>query len=130
MLETLNSSWPLIQTAAIVISAIAAVGMIYHNGKLARKQALINLIIQQRSDQALTEAFSTVYELADGTINLLSHYAPSAPPEGEKDPELYRKRRSAILKVLNTQEFVAVGIRMGAFDEGALFVRILFRFTL
>ena len=115
MLDFFTSQWPLIQTAAIVLSAIAAIYLIYYNGKIARQQSLINLIIQQRSDQALNEAFAIVYDLAGE--NMLSYYVPATPPEGEKDPELYFKRRSAILKVLNTQEFIAVGIRMGAFDE-------------
>ena len=117
MLDKLTSAGPLIQTAAITISAIAAVWMIYHNGKLAGRQALINLIIQQRSDRELNEAFSIVYSLANAQTNLLSHYVPAIPPETERDHALYLKRRSAILKVLNTQEFVAVGIRLGAFDE-------------
>lgn len=71
MLDFFTSQWPLIQTAAIVLSAIAAIYLIYYNGKIARQQSLINLIIQQRSDQALNEAFAIVYDLAGE--NMLSY---------------------------------------------------------
>lgn len=101
----------LIQTVAFVISAVAAVAVIYHNGVLAKKRALIDLIIQQRSDDQLSQATKTVFDLASANDKQLSAYV--SPNGDEKHQEI----RAAILKVLNNQEFVAVGIRLGAFDE-------------
>lgn len=103
---------PLIQTVAFVVSAMAGVAVIYHNGKLAKQRALIDLIMQQRADAALNEAFRKVYQLASDDTERLSRYVDS-----NNHDEEYRAARAAILKVLNTQEFVAVGIRLGVFDE-------------
>lgn len=112
---TWTSFWvdfgPLIQTVAFVVSAVAAVAVIYHNGKLAKKRALIDLIIQQRTDEQLNAAIKIVYGLANNDKNQLSLYVS---PEGNDE---HQSIRAAILKVLNNQEFVAVGIRLGAFDE-------------
>lgn len=103
---------PLVQTAAFVISAFAAVFLIYHNGKLAKKRALIDLIIQQRSDQDLNLSLRRVYALANES-EPLSRFVAVAEDANEE----FNTDRSHILKVLNNQEFIAVGIRMGAFDE-------------
>lgn len=94
-----------IQTGAFFLSAIAAVLVIWHNGKVAKKRALIDLIIQQKSDESLIQATQRVYELQDSCSHLSSLV-------GEDSQD-----RRIILKVLNNQEFIAVGIRMHAFDE-------------
>jgi hypothetical protein len=93
-----------IQTGAVFLSAIAAVYIIYHNGKLAKKRALIDLIIQQKSDEKLMDAIHEVYALSKAGNHL------SQMVDGDKE--------QTILRVLNNQEFIAVGIRTGAFDEG------------
>lgn len=94
-----------IQTGAFFLSAIAAVFVIYHNGKLAKKRALIDLIINQKSDAGLTNATRRVYELQDSGNHLSSLVGTDS------------EDRRIILQVLNNQEFIAVGIRLGAFDE-------------
>lgn len=94
-----------VQTGAAFLSALAAIGVIYHNGKLAKQRALIDLIIQQKSDAELTTATQRVYHLHE-TGNHLS----SLVGDDSED-------RRVLLKVLNNQEFIAVGIRLGAFDE-------------
>lgn len=91
-----------IQTGAIFLSAAAASYIIWQNGKLAKRRALIDLIIHQKADNQLLEATKWIY--TQGPNNLLSSYVNK--PE-EKD----------ILRVLNSYEFIAVGIRMKAFDE-------------
>lgn len=93
-----------VQTGAVFLSAVAAVYIIYHNGKLAKRRALIDLIIQQKSDEKLIEATREVYALSKAG-NHLSQLVDS-------------DKESTILRVLNNQEFIAVGIRTGAFDEG------------
>ncbi len=94
------------QTGAFFLSAIAAVILIWHNGKLAKKRALIDLIIQQKSDEGLIKATQRVYKLHDE-----GNHLSSLVGEDTED-------RRTILKVLNNQEFIAVGIRLKAFDEG------------
>ena len=94
-----------IQTGAIFLSAIAAIYVIHHNGKLAKKRALIDLIIQQKADSSLLNATRRVYELQDAGNHLSSIVG--------KDSE----DRRSILQVINNQEFIAVGIRLKAFDE-------------
>lgn len=94
-----------IQTGALFISAISALALIGHNGRLARKRALIDLIIEQKSDAGLIADTQEVYRLHDGGNHLSSLV-------GEDSPE-----RRKVLHVLNNHEFIAVGIRLGAFDE-------------
>jgi hypothetical protein len=92
-----------IQTGAVFLSAVAAIYIIYHNGKLAKRRALIDLIIQQKSDEKLIEATREVYALSKAGNHI------SQLVDSDKEP--------TILRVLNNQEFIAVGIRKGAFDE-------------
>ncbi len=94
-----------VQTGAAFLSALAAIYVIHHNGKLAKQRALIDLIIQQKSDTELTAATQRVYHLHE-TGNHLS----SLVGDDSED-------RRTLLKVLNNQEFIAVGIRLKAFDE-------------
>ena len=87
------------------MSAIAAVAVIYYNGKHARVRALIDLIVQQKMDEGLIEATRRVHALRDGGNSLSTH--------ADKDSQ----ERKDILRVLNNQEFIAVGVRLKAFDE-------------
>lgn len=87
------------------MSAAAAIWVIVHNGVVAKKRALVDLIIQQKADSSLNEAIQRVYCLAEGGSHL-SHMVGKDTDE-----------RRAILKALNNHEFIAVGIRLGAFDE-------------
>lgn len=101
----LGETWGFwIQTGALFASVVAAIWLIIHNGKQARMRALIDLIIQQKSNKDLYEAIQLVYRLAENGKPLSSMV--------ENDTEERRK----ILVVLNNQEFIATGIRMGAFD--------------
>lgn len=94
-----------IQTGAFFLSAIAAVYVIYHNGKLAKKRALIDLIILQKSDQSLQDSTRRAYALyAEG-----NHLSSLVGADSED--------RRSILQALNNHEFIAVGIRLKAFDE-------------
>ena len=94
-----------VQTVAFLISAMAAVLVIYYNGRQARIRALIDLIVQQKSDGALIEATRRVLALQQNGSRLSEHLAEDS------------QTRKDILKVLNNQEFIAVGVRMKAFDE-------------
>lgn len=95
-----------IQTTAISLSAFGAVGVIYHNGKVARRRASIDHIIHQKTDKTLLEAIQMVYKLHDSKTPFSQFCLDKEAPE-----------REAILQVLNNHEFIALGIRRGAFEE-------------
>lgn len=102
----LGESWGFwLQTGAFFLSALAAVAVIYYNGKQARIRALIDLIVQQKMDGELIEATRRVYALRANGGPLSAH--------ADKDSQ----ERKDILRVLNNQEFIAVGVRLKAFDE-------------
>lgn len=94
-----------IQSAIFFLSAIGAVSVVWHNGHLAKKRAIIDLLIQQKSNKDLIGAIQKVYKLADEG-NHLSQLVSNDSDE-----------RRAILTALNNIEFIAAGMRMGAFDE-------------
>ena len=94
-----------IQTGAFFLSAIGAIWVIVHNGIVAKKRAIVDLIIQQKSDAALNQAIQTVYSLAENG----NHLSQMVGTDSDN--------RRAILKALNNHEFIAVGIRLSAFDE-------------
>lgn len=102
----LGESWGFwIQTGAFFLSALGAIAVIYYNGKQARLRALIDLIVHQKTDSDLADATRLVNALHQKGTRWTSHLDPSCD------------ERKAILKVLNNQEFISVGIRMKAFDE-------------
>lgn len=93
-----------IQTGAFLLSAVAAAFIIYHNGKLSRLRATIDLIMHQKSDQELLKCIAEVYRLADEKQSFSAIKLVSA--EGK-----------CLLRVLNNHEFIACGIRSDAFSE-------------
>ncbi|MEK6293844.1 MAG: DUF4760 domain-containing protein [Paraburkholderia tropica] len=108
----LGETWGFwIQTGAFLISALAGVAVIYYNGKQGRTKALIDLIIQQKTDHKLLEATQQVFVLHRNNMQF-SRYVPS----NLTDPDEIATRE-AIIMVLNNHEFIALGIRQGAFDE-------------
>ena len=87
------------------MSALGAIAVIYYNGKQARLRALIDLIVHQKTDVDLLTATRLVNSLHKAGQPWTQHLSPECD------------ERKAILKILNNQEFIAVGIRMKAFDE-------------
>lgn len=100
---------PLITPGAILISAVVAIAVMVYNAKIARRRATVDLVMHMRQNQALIEARKTVLRLQEQN----AQFAKWALLE-HADSEESRH----ILEVLNTNEFVAVGIRERAFDEG------------
>lgn len=94
-----------IQTGALFASAFGAIFVIWHNGSVAKKRALIDLIIQHKADTKLVASIQTVLKLHEEGCHLSSLVGN----DGEE--------RRAILHALNSHEFIAVGIRLKAFDE-------------
>jgi len=69
LLEFFDHYGSLLQTGAIVVSAIAAVCLIVHNGKLSRRRALIDLILQQKNNETLVKDIQLVFSLANESDN-------------------------------------------------------------
>lgn len=72
----------------------------------ARQRAIIDLLIAQKSNNSFISASKVVRSLRENTQCQVSIYVST-----DNDT------RSAILSVLNQLEFIAVGIRLGVFDE-------------
>ena len=96
-----------VQTSVLAVSAIAAIWIILANTKQEKRRATIDLVLEQKRDATLKEARALLTRMHESHETNLSKYLDK--PESEE----YR----AILLVLNTHEFVASGIREGAFDK-------------
>lgn len=102
----LGETWGFwIQTGAFFLSALGAIAVIYYNGKQARLRALIDHIVHQKTDKELVEATRRVNALHGSGQSWTTHLNPEC------------EQRKDILLILNNQEFIAVGVRLGAFDE-------------
>jgi hypothetical protein len=99
---------PLVTSGAIFVSAAVAVGAIVYNVRTARKRATIDLVMHLRQNNTLVEAKKKVLALHENNAQF-SKYALKENSGVEEN--------NWILEVLNAHEFVAAGIRQGAFDE-------------
>ncbi|MCV4285107.1 DUF4760 domain-containing protein [Pseudomonas capsici] len=109
-----------VQTAVILLGAGAAVVTIIingrlsrqtieHNEKLSRQRATIDLLLNQRTDSHLIDAKREVGKIHRNG----GDFTALAVKDRAQDPE-----RSHILAIINNYEFIALGIREGALDEG------------
>ena len=102
----LGETWGFwIQTGAFVLSALAAVAVIYFNGRQARKRATIDLMLHQKNNHNMQIELRKVWALADkdGTFASLAK-------------DIKSDDCACIFRVLSEYEFVALGIRKRAFD--------------
>ena len=112
-----NSSWlicftqnygPLITGGAILLSAGVAAYAIIYNSWASRKRATIDLVMHHRQDKELIKAKKLFHKLhVDGT-----EFSKYSLKENSETDEY-----NLIITVLNAYEFVAVGIKNGAFHE-------------
>lgn len=103
----LSETWGFwIQTGAFILSAVAAVAIIYYNAALARTRATIDLIIHQKADKELLDAVDKVYQMHRDKVQFSAYANKHESDECQ-----------CILRVLNNHEFIALGIRQKAFDE-------------
>lgn len=100
-----------LQTGAFLLSAVAAIVLIFHSGRQARRRATIDLTLHENQNLALHEAKEAIAKLLhkDSGVNLTSLACCS--DLGENPNNVH------ILLVLNNYEFIAAGIKEGAFDE-------------
>ena len=98
----------LVTSGAIFISAVVAVFAILYNSRIARRRATIDLVMHQRQNNDLVQAKKKVLKLHEGNAQFFKYALLENAGTEEND---------CILEVLNAHEFVAAGIREGAFDE-------------
>ena len=94
------------KTVILGISAIVAGIALYLNSKSNKRKSTIDLVLNQRSDEKLAESRSIVIRLNE------SHEITKYAMDEHKGSD----ERNSILDVLNNYEFIATGMRDGAFD--------------
>lgn len=97
-----------IQTVSFVFSAVGAIAVIYHNNQQARKRATIDLVLNNNTNKELLEAKRKVASYHEQNINISTF----ACKDLSEKPESHE-----IMTLLNNYEFIASGIKEGAFDE-------------
>lgn len=119
-----------VQTAVVLLGAVAAIVTIVvngvlsrktiahngelnrqtndHNEKIARQRATIDLLLTQRMDQGLSESKKSVGAIHNNGGDFVS----LASSEKEKD-----EHRVHLLTIINNYEYIALGIREGALDD-------------
>jgi tRNA(Ile2) C34 agmatinyltransferase TiaS len=105
-----------IQTGAVVLSAFYAGRQVLllrvqtdKNEQQVRRRATVDMVLHEKQDTALREARIKFAELRDGKNNITQY---ACRPLSEHPDE-----NAAIMAILNNYEFMATGIREGAFDE-------------
>lgn len=103
---SINEVW--FQNLILAVSAAIAIWTISSSSRHERRRATVDLVRDQQKDEVLIAARATIRSLenAAGKIDF-------RPILAEKDSENLR----AIYDVLNSYEFMASGLRTGAFDE-------------
>lgn len=77
---------------------------IKRNEATAKKRAIVDLILKQRDDKRLSNIFKQLYKW---------RMEKESITEQCKDPHIH----DDVIYALDTMEFIAVGIRLNAFDE-------------
>jgi hypothetical protein len=101
-----------IQTVCIVLSAVAAFVVIWHNGKIGRRQATISMVMTTFFDGAHGESYGKFKDLI---LNLQESGTDIS--EFAEDRHDNEEGRAIILQAANHYEMVALGIKSGVFDE-------------
>lgn len=97
-----------IQSGAFILSALGAIAIIFNNSHQAKKRATIDLVLHELSDQAVIDAKNSVRKYRESGMPF-TELAGKAHDENPLNGNLQT--------VLNHHEFVATGIKEGAFDE-------------
>ena len=115
-----------VQTGAIIISIIvtgfyaqkaikkngqSAKETLNHNHEMIRKRATIDILIQENQDNELVQAKRIVTNLPENA-SFIKYLEPSFCGTKESEAE-----KESIRILLNRYEFIALGIRNGAFEE-------------
>lgn len=96
------------QTGAFVFSAFGAIAIIYNNSHQAKKRATIDLALHESGNAKLAEAKKQVRKFQEDRVNITELACGDHHSKPEND---------YIQTLLNHYEFIAAGIKEGAFDE-------------
>lgn len=96
------------QTGAFILSAFGAIAIIYNNSHQAKKRATIDLVLHELCNAEIIEAKK---HIADYHNNKTDFTQLSCEEHKAKQENVY------IRTILNNYEFIAAGIKEGAFDE-------------
>ncbi|OSI23541.1 DUF4760 domain-containing protein [Neisseria dumasiana] len=96
---------------AIVKNGKSAKDTLEHNHLMIRKRATIDILIQENQDKELVEAKRIVMALP-GEASFIKYLEPNLC-----DDDNSKKEKECIRILLNRYEFVALGIKNGAFEE-------------
>lgn len=97
-----------IQTGAIILSALVAIAILYNNSHQAKKRATIDLVLHETNNPEIIDAKKQVRHCHEDKIDITQLSC-----KGNED----KPENAAIKIVLNNYEFIAAGIKEGAFDE-------------
>ena len=78
---------------------------IKQNEKTSKKRAIVDLILKQRDDKRLSDTFKLLYSLRES--------GESVTKKCYEDRVIFDN----VIYALDTMEFIAIGIRLNAFDE-------------
>lgn len=97
-----------VQTGAVILSAGAAIAIIFNNSHQAKKRATIDLVLHETDNDNLVKSKHEVAVSHEANVDFTR-----LSSKENSDDDL----NAHILMVLNNHEFVATGIKEGAFDE-------------
>ena len=91
-----------VQTFILLLSALIAIPVIYYNGKMARRRATIDLIINEQKDTQYNEFYNRVRKMIENQQRLVD-LAHELDNTHLQDGEEF----TAVRFVLNRLEFIA-----------------------
>lgn len=97
-----------VQTGAFILSAFGAIAIIYNNSHQAKKRATVDLVLYELGNPLLIEAKKHVRLLRESGADLTQLSCAENKDKAEN---------GYIKTLLNNYEFIAAGIKEGAFDE-------------
>jgi hypothetical protein len=95
-----------VQTGALIVSAVGGILIIRSRSKTERRRATVDLVLHLKNDNELTQAKRDLLKLHESDTTFATFL--------DNKDSLEHKN---IMRVLNTHEFVACGIREKAYDE-------------
>jgi len=103
----LGETWGFwIQTGALLLSAVGALWIVLSRARSERKRATVDLMLHQTQNKHLMDAKKKILELHESGSKFSQYLQDKNSPEYD-----------ILITILNTHEFVAAGIRKGAYSE-------------
>jgi hypothetical protein len=119
LLETISAAWAWIdansqavQAVCIVLSAIAAFLVIWHNGRISRQAATIAMVRATFFEDGERESYNKFKEFIENLETDGQCISDFAEPKHDNSDA-----NALILRQINNYELVSLGIKKGVFDE-------------